>query len=250
MPRQPQSARPGPVVKLGKRSGGIVERLLRGVRERARRIGFERRRRFERSRWEGRWSRADFAPRWLGRAVPPELEAARAEGWLPSGGPALDVGCGEGDVAAWLAALGHPTVGVDIARSAVERARKRHGESPGRLEFQVLDVCRDALPERGFRVLVDRGCLHVLTRKDARRYGRNVAAVAAPGARLLLFMKAFRDGAAVGDAAETERIAARVRAALVPAFRIERMAATWLDPRGGADPARALPGLAFWLTRC
>lgn len=50
----------------------------------------------QKSTWEARWSSADFNPKWGVRSVPPEVEAALQDGDLPSHGPVLDIGCGEG----------------------------------------------------------------------------------------------------------------------------------------------------------
>jgi SAM-dependent methyltransferase len=48
-------------------------------------------------------------------------------------GPVADVGCGPGHVAAYLAGLGVPVVGIDLAPAMVAAARRRH---PG-LAFRV-----------------------------------------------------------------------------------------------------------------
>src|SRR5690606_10076573 len=86
-----------------------------------------------REAWEAKWRRSDFAAPWLGRGAPAELVRAVSEGWLAPGASALDIGCGEGDVAAWLAEHGFPAVGVDIAPAAIERARGRFPDASGRL---------------------------------------------------------------------------------------------------------------------
>ena len=108
----------------------------------------------------------DFSPPWLGRGISKEITAAVEDGWFAPGAPALDIGCGQGEVAGWLAEHGHPTIGFDIAPAVIARARASNGEVPGRLEFHVLDVCGDPLPDWQFRILIDRGCLHQLISND------------------------------------------------------------------------------------
>lgn len=203
----------------------------------------------QRAFWEWRWSRSDFAAPWLGRGVSAEVVAAVEQGWFRRDAPALDIGCGEGDVAAWLAARGFPSLGVDIAPSAITRARERFDGAPGRLEFLALDVCHDPLPERGFGVLVDRGCFHQIPADWTDAYVRNISRVAAIDARMLLFVRAFRDGGRPNDGAERAQVTEHVRASLSPAFEIVRSELTWLDRFGGARPDEALPGLCFWLER-
>lgn len=47
------------------------------------------------------------------------------------GGRALDVGCGAGELAAYLASLGYAVDAVDFAASAIDRARREHPEARG-----------------------------------------------------------------------------------------------------------------------
>jgi SAM-dependent methyltransferase len=62
-------------------------------------------------------------------------------------GRALDVGCGEGADAIWLAQLGWEVVAVDISGVAIERARKHASdvdpEASGRIEWWRADLLSD-----------------------------------------------------------------------------------------------------------
>src|SRR5262245_48130087 len=125
--------------------------LGRDVQERPARLwgiflGPRLRSKWKRWRWEARWKRLAHRQRLRGHGVPREVVDAIEDGWLPKGAPALDIGCGEGEIAAWLASQGCPAAGVDIARSALALARVRFPESPGHLEFHAIDVCRKAPP--------------------------------------------------------------------------------------------------------
>jgi SAM-dependent methyltransferase len=53
------------------------------------------------------------------------------------GGVVADLGCGPGQVAAWLAERGARTVGVDLSPGMVAEARRLHSS----LEFRVGDLC-------------------------------------------------------------------------------------------------------------
>ncbi|MGQ0575241.1 MAG: class I SAM-dependent methyltransferase [Pseudonocardia sp.] len=64
----------------------------------------------DRRRWDARYAKsADTA-----RPVPPEALRGR-EHLLPAGGRALDVACGLGEVAVWLAARGFAVDAVDVS---------------------------------------------------------------------------------------------------------------------------------------
>lgn len=170
-------------------------------------------------------------------------------GWFRPGTRALDVGCGEGDIAAWLGSHGFAALGIDFAVAAIDRARQAHGEALGRLEFQVADVCSTELPQRWFGAIVDRGCFHGIPPNQRHEYVRNIAAASTADARLQLLVKAFRDQRPVGDQAEREQKVSEVRAAFSGEFEIDRVAETYLDATEGRDPARARGGLVFWMTR-
>jgi SAM-dependent methyltransferase len=193
--------------------------------------------------WEGKWTTGHLSRPWAHRGVSPEIVDAVSSGWFPSRAPVLDIGCGLGKVAAWFAKQGHATVGFDISSTAVARAAEMHAPLPPNLEFMALDACHDPLPNRQFRILIDCGCFHTIPPGLVRVYTRNIASVAAPGARMLLFIKAFRHGRPFGDPRETEMHVDLVRNAHAGRFDIARFAPT--DLNAGAKPP--LPGLVFWL---
>ncbi len=100
-------------------------------------------------------------------------------GSLPTG-RALDVGCGTGTNAIWLAEHGYAVLGVDVAPLAIDKARARlRPQLPCR--FETLDMLAD-LPAGGpFQLVFDRGCFHVFDEPAERvKLAAQVAAVLAP----------------------------------------------------------------------
>ncbi|MFD5514672.1 class I SAM-dependent methyltransferase [Streptomyces sp. NPDC127066] len=94
----------------------------------------------------------------------------------PEGGRALDVGCGTGETAAYLASLGYTVDGVDFAEGALERARTEQAEAEG-LRWLCLDVEHDDLAdlaEDGYDLVVLR--LSVAFIRDRARVLRRLAA--------------------------------------------------------------------------
>jgi len=236
-----------PVPASGRAAGRKAEPAGTVRRSSAQALEAQQRRLGRRRTWEDSWSRSDFAAPWMGRSVSKEIVAAVKEGWFAPGSPALDIGCGEGEVAAWLAEQGHPAVGLDIAQAAIARARRRHPEIPGRLEFLALDMCSQAPPDRRYGVLIDRGCLHTIAPADRPDYVRNLSKVAAPDARLLLFVKVTSNVERFGDADEEQRVAAGVEKLMGERFVLIRKALTFLDPFEGRESGKAMPGRVFWL---
>lgn len=112
--------------------------------------------------------------------VPEPLLVQMVEsGSLPTG-RALDVGCGTGTNAIWLAQRGYEVLGVDVAPLAIDKARARL-HSGIRCRFETLDVLA-TLPDGGpFQLVFDRGCFHVFDEPAERaKLAAQVAAVLAP----------------------------------------------------------------------
>jgi SAM-dependent methyltransferase len=109
-----------------------------------------------------------------GRADPGLIAFVRGQPVAP--GRALEVGCGTGNDASWLAEQGFDVLGVDVAPHAIERARARGG----RARFEVLDFLATT-PGGPFDLVFDRGCFHTFDEADDRaKFAANVAAVLAP----------------------------------------------------------------------
>ncbi len=98
-------------------------------------------------------------------------------------GRALDIGCGTGTHALWLAEQGFDVVGVDVAERAVAQARARaaHTRPAGSVRFVVLDFLRE-VPDGGpFDLVFDRGVFHVFdAAEDREAFAARVARCLAP----------------------------------------------------------------------
>lgn len=71
-------------------------------------------------RWDGRYTTVPTTDA-AAASAPPERLAAWA-GHLPVRGTALDVACGTGEIAVWLAGRGLAALGVDVSPVAIARA--------------------------------------------------------------------------------------------------------------------------------
>ena len=94
----------------------------------------------DRVRWEA-GHQAGRDPEEPDSAVPPAVFAPYAD-LFPQTGVALDLACGEGGSAVWLATRGLEVCGVDISSVAIERARRRAARHDvgGRCRWQVADL--------------------------------------------------------------------------------------------------------------
>jgi SAM-dependent methyltransferase len=153
--------------------------------------------------------RIGFTP-WDGHPIAQNLqdlvEGTSGTPPLPAG-IALDLGCGTGDSSIYLAQHGWKVTGVDFVPQALEKARaKAAGLS---INFVHADVTHLSQAGIGadFPLIVDNGCLHNMSDNDRDAYVREVSAVAAPDARLLIvaFLPGGRFGVRGVDPAEMER---------------------------------------------
>ena len=124
-------------------------------------------------------------PRWDNTEPRPELtELTRAR----PPGRALDLGCGTGTDAIYLAGQGWEAVGVDFVPEAIATARSRAAASGSSASFAVGDITR--LREAGIRgdfdLVIDIGCYHAIPTRLRDSYATEVAAVTRPGADLYL----------------------------------------------------------------
>ena len=111
------------------------------------------------------------------------------EGREPPYGSALDLGCGSGIWAVELARRGWDVTGVDAVSKALRRARERARHAGVGIRLVEGDVTnlRASAVGSGFRFLLDFFLFHdELTDEQRSAMGREVTAVAAPGATLLM----------------------------------------------------------------
>ncbi|WP_029115124.1 cyclopropane-fatty-acyl-phospholipid synthase family protein [Mycobacterium sp. URHB0044] len=130
--------------------------------------------------WEGHYGERDRV--WSGR-VNVQL-ASIVRDLTP--GRALDLGCGEGGDAVWLAERGWHVMAVDVSETALQRAA---GEAQARgvldrIEFQQHDLS-DSFPDGEFD-LVSAQFLHSTVRLERPAILRRAARAVVPGGLLVI----------------------------------------------------------------
>jgi cyclopropane fatty-acyl-phospholipid synthase-like methyltransferase len=134
--------------------------------------------------WEDALTDAPF----VAKAV--ELFAREETGRQPPYGPALDLGTGSGIWGVELAKRGWQVTGVDFVESALRRAHDRVQKAGVDMRLIPGDVTalQAAGVGHGFRLILDTGTFHDLNRVQREAMGREVSAVAAPDATVLLLV--------------------------------------------------------------
>ena len=117
-----------------------------------------------------------------------ELFGQEESGREPPYGAALDLGTGSGIWAVQLAKRGWQVTGVELVEKALRRAHDRVKNDGVALQLVQGDVTalRAAGVGSGFRLILDTGTFHGLKDHQREAMGREVNAVAAPDATLLM----------------------------------------------------------------
>jgi SAM-dependent methyltransferase len=100
---------------------------------------------------------------------------------------AIDLGCGTGSNAIFMAEQGFDVTGVDFAPAAIEKARQRADTARVNVRFIVDDLTDLREVKGSFDLLVDYGALDDLRPGDRDLYVRNVLPLTHPGSRYLLW---------------------------------------------------------------
>ena len=124
---------------------------------------------------------------WDGPGIPAPL---MAEATSAHPGIAVDLGCGTGHQARYLASRGWSVTAVDYLTEVIVTARNR--DLAGAVTWWVADVTDLAAVDPGSRLsgtvtlVLDNGCLHGITGRRRGGWARTVDALAAPGCVLLI----------------------------------------------------------------
>lgn len=98
--------------------------------------------------------------------------------------PVLDVGCGTGENALYLASRGHEVWGLDFVPVAVERAVAKASERGLGVHFEVGDALKLEGMGRGFGTAIDCGLFHTFCDQERLLYVSGLARVVRPGGRV------------------------------------------------------------------
>ncbi len=120
-------------------------------------------------------SYADGPAPWdVGRPQPAIARIASAGGFS---GAVLDAGCGTGENALHIAALGLLVLGVDVAETALEIARTKADERGIEAEFAAVDALQLERLGRKFDTVLDVGLFHTFDGDERPGYVASLASV-------------------------------------------------------------------------
>jgi ubiquinone/menaquinone biosynthesis C-methylase UbiE len=136
--------------------------------------------------WDEIYQRGEHLTNWDRDDVSPELRAFVDRGGFAPGATAVDIGCGTGADACWLAAQGFSTVGLDVSAVALEAAAARSRELGVAVEWLRGDACELPFADQAIDLVADGSCAHHFTRSEWTAFAAEVARVLRPGGTLFL----------------------------------------------------------------
>ena len=123
-------------------------------------------------------------PPWDTKAPSESVIGWQTGGWVH--GDVLDIGCGLGDNAVYLAQNGHTVTGLDISPTALKTAEQRAKDAGVDVKFAVADSTKLYGYTEAFDTVIDSGLFHSLDDDGRRSYTAAVHRATRTGATLLL----------------------------------------------------------------
>jgi SAM-dependent methyltransferase len=169
------------------------------------------------------WAYRHSRPPWdIGRAQPAVVELAESGAFA---GRVIDLGCGTGENALYLAGRGLDVVGLDAAPTAIQLARAKaanRGIAAGFVVGDALDPgSLDGRLGGRFDAVLDCGLFHTFADDERGVYVRGLATLLRPGGRY--FMLCFSDEEP-GTAGPRRISQAEIRATFAVGWQVESIA--------------------------
>ena len=176
--------------------------------------------------WDARYAAVEH----LWAAKPNRFLVAEAQGLEP--GRALDLACGEGQNAIWLASLGWDVTGVDYSGVAIEKARARAEREGVDVRFACADLV-EYEPEPAAYDLVLVLYLHITSAQRGAVHAKAASAVAPGGTFVLLGHDLSNLTEGVGGPSDPDLLyTADEIAGELPGLEIEKATTVLRDVRG------------------
>lgn len=88
---------------------------------------------------------------------------------IPPNGRVLELGCGTGPGACFLAQKGFQVTGIDLIPDAIEKAKENAKELGLDIQYEVMDVCNISTPDAPFDLIVDSYCTQSIAIQEDRK---------------------------------------------------------------------------------
>lgn len=185
----------------------------------------------EKHEWEQRYAQNEL-PWDTGRPACSLMQLFSS--WPVFKGKILEVGCGTGTNAVWMAKQGCQVTGMDISSGAVAAARQRAEEQGADCTFVEADFLASELEPDQFAFLFDRGCFHGMNEEQRGQFAKQ-AAVCLERGGLWFSLIGNSDQPSQGQG-PPRLTAAQICASVEPFFEILSLESFLLDSKNPEPP--------------
>ncbi len=154
-------------------------------------------------------------------------------------GAVLDIGCGTGENALYLAARGHEVWGVDFTPRAIEKAREKAAQRHLDVTFLVKDALQLNTLERQFDTAIDSGLFHTLSDEERPLFASSLASVLRHGGSYFMLCFSELEPGSYGPRRVTQ---AEIRETFTHGWRVKYIRPAHMESR------RQLEGIHAWLS--
>ena len=191
--------------------------------------------------WDAIWADERNRQPWMDRGVAKEIVDAVTSGWFSRGSRSIDIGCGEGELSGYLAEQGFTAIRhrhLQLRRSSVPT--RCTGVRQERRSPCMTYARPRRQADRSTWWSTEAACTRL--RRGSPHVSAQPARMTRTGARMILFVRAFRDGVPFGHPAERDSLTRIYVEALGPLFRLVRSELDLPRYENGADPGRRWAG--------
>ena len=132
--------------------------------------------------WEEKYNTGNTP--WDSDLASQELQIVLADAKLPPG-TAIDLGCGTGTNAVYLAKQGWQVTGVDCVSQALKQAKQKADAASVNVTWIKADVQNFGADSDPVDLVFDRGCYHCCRRVDLDGYFTTLKNITHPGSHML-----------------------------------------------------------------
>jgi ubiquinone/menaquinone biosynthesis C-methylase UbiE len=145
---------------------------------------------------------------------------------------ALEIGCGTGTNAVFLAQQGFDVTGIDLSPKALALAEQKADDAGVKATFLKADVCSLRVDLGVFDFVFDRGCYHCVRRTDLAGLLDTLRRVTQPGSKYLVLAGNANEQSEEGPPRVHEH---EIRRDLGPLFDVEFIREMRFEDKGGVD---------------
>ena len=184
------------------------------------------------------WAYRHGEPPWdIGRPQPAVVRVAE-QGLIS--GDVIDIGCGTGENALYLASRGLAVVGVDAAPTAIARAQEKARLRASTATFLVADALALEGLGRLFDAAIDCGLFHTFSDADRVLFERSLRRTLRSGARYVVLCFSEQEPGTQGPRRVTQ---AEIRATFATGWQVDSIVSERFAARLPGGGARAWLGL-------